>query len=383
MNMLVLLAGLTLAAPVRGPNAVETERQVDASDLFQTVAPTWADSRFRSESKALGRVAKNALCYLQTQRSDPAAGPGLVPGTQAQLERTLRHVVHTAGTSPTSLSDPDWLASNFEVVRWSADGQGARARNLNPPEGQIRLTRYLVYQVPGSSLQTSTFDAALYAFPNEERELTEAQARDRFPGDLVRAKLTRKQVLDGAFAEGGPFAGQAEPLIWVRRADVHRALMQGTIEVQVDGKARLFNVHRHNGITYQTGIKDSENQDRFWYFREVAGLNGWSTPEGGIQVEPQVTVAGDVYNLGLGRVVALSYAPSGDKSGPPAVRLAVRADTGGAFQPNLFQLDWLAGSFPSHSAFKAAVRHVPPYVNASFLVVKDGIDVSDVACGGS
>ncbi|MFK7929666.1 MAG: hypothetical protein AB8H79_15850 [Myxococcota bacterium] len=379
MGMLLLLAGFALAAPLRGPDAAPLDRQVDPGALFQNADPDWADSRFRSDPQALGRVAKNAVCYLKHQRSDPAAGPGLVPGTQAQLERTLRHLVHTARNSPASLSDAAWLASNFDVVRWSADVKGARARDLNPTQGQIRLTRYLVYQVPGSDVQTSTFDAALYAVPNQERALTEAQAAERFPGDLVRAKLTRKQVLDGAFAKGGPFAGQAEPLIWVRRADVHRALMQGTIEVQVDGKARLFNVHRHNGITYQTGIEDSEDQDRFWYFREVAGLNGWSTPEGGIQVEPQVTVAGDVYNLGLGRVVALSYRPAGAR--PSELRLVVLADTGGAFQPNLFQLDWLAGSFPSHSAFKEAVRHVPSYVSASFLVVKDGVEVGDVECG--
>jgi len=155
--------------------------------------------------------------------------------------------------------------------------------------------------------------------------------------------------------------------------------MQGTIEVDVGGVRRLFNVHRHNGIAYRAGVKDPDDQDRFWYFRAVSGLRGWSTAEGGITVEPQVTVAGDVYNLGLGRVFALSSpGPEG-----PQLRLTVLADTGGAFQPNLFQLDWLAGTFPSHEAFKAAVAEVPPYVRADVLVVRDEVAVQRGGCAAA
>lgn len=145
--------------------------------------------------------------------------------------------------------------------------------------------------------------------------------------------------------------------------------------VRTDGRA-LGLVARNTVCYLASQSSDPKDQDRFWYFREVGGLRGWATAEGGIIVEPQVTVAGDVYNLGLGRVFALS-SPSPDG---PQLRLTVLADTGGAFQPNLFQLDWLAGTYPSHDAFKAAVAEVPPYVRADVLVVREGVEVRPGAC---
>ena len=53
------------------------------------------------------------------------------------------------------------------------------------------------------------------------------------------------------------------------------------------------------------------------------------------------------------------------------VRLAVLADTGGAFQPNLFQLDYLAGSYPSYTDFQRATSDIPPRVGAAVLLLKE------------
>jgi hypothetical protein len=50
--------------------------------------------------------------------------------------------------------------------------------------------------------------------------------------------------------------------------------------------------------------------------------------------------------------------------------LGVIADTGGAFLPNLHQLDFLTGVFDSHEKFQAYSKKLPEYTNAYFLVKK-------------
>ena len=71
-------------------------------------------------------------------------------------------------------------------------------------------------------------------------------------------------------------------------------------------------------------------------------------------------VAGDLYNLGVGRLIALRNADG--------LRLVVLADTGGAFQPNLHQLDLYTGFFPSWSEFSKATAAVGDEAEAWLLV---------------
>jgi hypothetical protein len=51
----------------------------------------------------------------------------------------------------------------------------------------------------------------------------------------------------------------------------------------------------------------------------------------------------------------------------------VLADTGGAFQPNLYQLDWMAGVYPSHEAFLAATARIPERVGAAAVVPRAAV----------
>jgi hypothetical protein len=50
--------------------------------------------------------------------------------------------------------------------------------------------------------------------------------------------------------------------------------------------------------------------------------------------------------------------------------MGVIADTGGAFLPNLYQLDFLAGTFTSERAFEQYIQKLPEYTNAYILVKK-------------
>ena len=50
--------------------------------------------------------------------------------------------------------------------------------------------------------------------------------------------------------------------------------------------------------------------------------------------------------------------------------MGVIADTGGAFLPNLYQLDFLAGTFASENNFQQYIQKLPEYTNAYILVKK-------------
>ena len=184
---------------------------------------------------------------------------------------------------------------------------------------------------------------------------------------LIRSLLTRKQVLDGAFEDGGRHEGAAEPLVYMSRQHVHEALLQGTVQVALpDGTRSTFSVHRNNGRSFRHG-RTAEEQDRFWYFRETesddqGGVNN------GIALRPFVAVAGDVNNLGYGGL----YALEGDNG---TLRLVVLADTGGAFQPNMYQFDLFTGTHESREALNEATAHIPARPSAYMLVLRDTIEV--------
>ncbi len=149
--------------------------------------------------------------------------------------------------------------------------------------------------------------------------------------------------------------------------------MQGSVEVRLpDGSVKVYGVDVSNGVAYVPSRR-GRDQDRFWYFRALpGGARGWGKPDlPAVVLHAGVTVAGDVYNLGLGRLLLLEHP---DGRGGTTLRLAILADSGGAFQPNLVQLDWYGGAHPSHAALYAAWSGLPEHVRARVLVVREGVD---------
>ena len=170
-------------------------------------------------------------------------------------------------------------------------------------------------------------------------------------------------MFDGAWAHDAEGAA-ATPLVWLPREVAHDAMMQGTVEVRLpDGGTRLLNVDQHNGRPYRPGVA-SESQERMWYFRRVERVLGWGRDGDKVALGAGVSVAGDIYNLGLGKLVALEDPRTG------ALRLVVLGDTGGAFQPNLFQLDDFVGAFPDRAALGRAVAGQSGTVRAGVLILR-------------
>lgn len=341
-----------LAWPLLGPDGAPTGRDVQPAELFVPGPVDWSGHAVEADPAALGAVARDTLRYLREQGAeDPlAVQAGLLAEqgvTLRDVEDTLAYIAYVAEEAPERLSDPAFWSREFTMYAWRPDRQGAQERGLALPADQIRVTRYLVYQLPGSLERTEAHRYALYRYPSDEAGLSQEAAEAR-SGELTRFRHTRADVIGGVFEPGGAAEGAAEPLVWLTREGVYEAMMQGTVEVILpDGQRRLYNVDRSNGMPYDPAIRSADRQKRYWYFAEVDGVMGWGPDrEHKVRLAPGAAVAGDVYNLGLGKLVAI------ERGG--VVRLAVLADTGGAFQPNLFQLDLFTGAFPSREAFQAA-----------------------------
>jgi hypothetical protein len=344
------------AAPERGPDGVPTGRELVGAELFPPGA--WAsDRRVEGDLAALARQARAAADWLEAHPGHLANVGGPIREVGATPERvvdTLRRVAQVveediAEGRPSRFADPDFVSAGFEVRRWVTDTAAAARRKVDLAPGQLRLTRYFVPEVQGCGARSSACPVALYADP----------------GPSLRDRFTRAEVFAGAYEVGGAAAGGATPLAWLSRADAHDAMMQGTVVVRTPDGDQTFNVDVPNGRPYRPGVA-SEGQERLWYFRAVDGALGFGEAGDKLRLEPGAAVAGDPFNIGVGALVGLHWRdPAGAHT-----RLVVVADTGGAFQPNLFQLDWFAGRFPDRKALYAATSGVPDRVAADILLVK-------------
>ncbi|MCU0568248.1 MAG: hypothetical protein MUF49_16820 [Oculatellaceae cyanobacterium Prado106] len=347
--------------------AATTYRAIDEQyrDRFgiasnEVLAPSsLPNTALRFNERDLLTVLQNTQAYFQAYSTEnPDIQRTGILGTQgvtvANVLDTLSFMISTlqediSNGRPIRLKDPVFVNANFRVIRWSAYNPE------DPQETLVRLTKYAVFTHPGSRTRTATYNVPLY------------QLREDAEGDRFYLNITKQQVLSGIYESGGSLQGRVDPLVYLTRESFEDAIMQGTILIKyADGTSAYFNVDRNNGIVYVPGI-DPYQQRRYWYFRPVDNIQGYGHQfEKKIAIKPGVTFAGDVLNIGLGRMVVLEHSTTGQRE----LKLGVIADTGGAFLPNLHQLDYLAGVFGDRNEFYNAIRSLPEYSKAYFLVRK-------------
>jgi hypothetical protein len=297
--------------------------------------------------------------FRKNQQKDPAIsrnGLLLTQGvTVAEVLKTLDFMITVleediSNNRPTRLQDPNFINANFRVIKWSAYNP------QKPNQKQLRITKYAVFSHTGSRTKTAKYNIPIYSLKDEIAK------EDKF-----YTKYTKQDVLSGIYEPGGKEFGKVEPLAYLTREGLESALMQGTILIQfTDGTQRFFNVDRNNGISYVKGL-NPRLQKRYWYFRQVDDIKGYGYKiDSKISIKPGVTFAGDVLNIGLGRVIVMEY----DQGGKKQLRMGVIADTGGAFLPNLHQLDYLAGIFKDYKKFQQYIRQLPTYATPYILVKK-------------
>jgi hypothetical protein len=254
-----------------------------------------------------------------------------------------------ANKRTTRLQDPSFINTNFRVIKWSAHNPE------NPQQKQLRITKYAAFIHPGSRKKTSKYNTPIYALKEELNQ------------DKFYTKYTKQDVLSGIYEPGCKEFGKVKPIAYLTRNGLEAALMQGTVLVNfTDGTKEFLNVDKNNGMSYIRGVK-ATSQKRYWYFKEVDAIKGYGYKiDAKISIKPGVTFAGDVLNIGLGRIIVIEDNQNGKKR----LKMGVIADTGGAFLPNLYQLDFLAGTFASEKDFQQYIHKLPEYTNAYILVKK-------------
>jgi len=326
----------------------------------------------------LCNVAKGTVDYLALgENYDPgiitAGMTAQFGGDLKRVKRTLNFICQVQQADKlegtvSRLMDADFITEHFDVIRWMPDKNQAQgfAKNKpllkNIPDDKILLTKYYIKLAKGTAKQTPETPYALYALPNDEQGLTLEQS-DAERG-LIRHQLTKQDVLTGILDKDS----LAEPMVWLSRYDLEDSLMQGTVKVDIESDSngvtsQFFNVHRNNGIGYQRNLK-KEQQGRYWYFKKTESVMGYGKDANHkIPIYPLVTVAGDLAHLGLGKLIMLTH--NGES------RLTVLADTGGAFENNQYQLDYLGGYFKNWDDYINTYRTFPDYFEARILLLKD------------
>lgn len=350
-----------------------------ASPRFAAQTPEFTQGVWPDHSQDLCFVANETLKYLNKGPGyDPAAiHGGKIPGASADLSRvkttlqflcTVSEQDKKAGRK-SRLADPAFLQQEFEFVRWYPDTKAAakvakdKPLLLKLPADKLLQTKYYVRIADGQTEKSVSHPQALYGLPFDEAHLSLEEA-DKLGKKITRFQLGKQDVVVGAL-EQEPV--KAPALVWISREDLEGALLQGTAVIpKPDGSYRYLNVHRSNGIPYNRLLKP-EQQQRYWYFKDVKSVLGYGKDaDYKIPIAPQVTVAGDIVNLGLGKLILLAT----PEAGTVHYRLTVLADTGGAFANNQFQLDWLSGYYRDWDHYYQANKHRGDYSLVWLLLKK-------------
>ncbi|MFH1831711.1 MAG: hypothetical protein ABH827_02805 [bacterium] len=268
---------------------------------------------------------------------------------ESNVKKTLEFIIKAIENDKKKgkfrINDPDFIARNFSCIKWSGDYETALKRNdifFRP--GKIRLTQYAVFQFPGRYEKTKEFCKPLMSLPFYDDEL----------------KVVRSGVL-----------------AWLTEAGYKDALMQGTVFVKMSGNPvgktvqngpnnaiKAFRLHLPQKMSAYKTMKDSE---KVFYFCEIKGNQFKELYTHCIQ-RKGIVFAGDIYNIGIGKIIALSYL--NPKTKKPEMRLGVMADTGGAFVKNLYKLDYFAGIFSSREDFRKSMGNLPTVTDAYILYKK-------------
>ncbi|MBA6391624.1 MltA domain-containing protein [Colwellia sp. BRX10-3] len=333
------------------------------------------------KASALCDVADKTKHYLTKFSADKfAVHSGTIfdeSVTLARVDQTLKFICQTyredvRANRQSRLHDENFLTENFDFYRWTPDiatAQKIAIKSTNArktsmlnaiPNDKIFLTKYYTKLLTASEVKTPVYNQALYALPYDELGLTLIEANNDLT--ITRNKYTRQEVIAGVLDD----KKLAKALIWLTEEALHDVLLQGTGVVDVNGKRRYFNVHRNNGIAYDYAIGKRE-QARYWYFSEVPSIMGYGeTLDSKIALTPQVSFAGNVAELGLGKLFMVSYPQAEGQIS----RLGVLSDQGGAFDDNLFQLDLLADSYYGWEDYHQANKHLPDYAKAWLMLMK-------------
>lgn len=308
---------------------------------------------------SLLQAARDALRYFEIHKTgrqhivDPDAFRDIL--SLACVKKTLHFIVQTIQedqkTGRYRILDPAFLKKHFGCIQWDADWRGAMEHAIKiPRDGRIRLTSYGIVSAHGSHKKTAQQPCGLYYLLD----------------NAIRRKYTKHNILAGAL-DRPENRNKRRALAWVSRQDLEDALMHGTVLVAFDdGTCKILNVDKHNGIAYDRDEKNILAQERYWFFRELkTSSKGGQQTINRFKKRKNVIFAGDLYHIGLGKLIALEHQNPLTKQ--KELRLGILADTGGAFINNLYQLDYFGGIFANKRELQSHLKTLPSFTKAMIL----------------
>lgn len=307
---------------------------------------------FHLQAKALRDYIQkytNREPFIQTLHAGAVSSLGVDFADVAATLEFIHEVIteDAQNKSNSRISDPRFIQKHFRFIRWYPLAMPGQPGKVGSREF-IRLTKYAVFTIPGRLNREGAFNCALFRTP-EQREFL---------------SYTKQQVLSGIYNQGG-----ATPLVWLTREGLEEALLEGTICVRLpDGAKRLYNVDQGNGVAYDPSLKDSRKQKRYWYFEQISQPQGYGPDVRSQTLLYPGAAAGDVFNLGLGKLLALEYTQP--KTGERKLDFRLLADTGGAFSPNLKQLDIYIGLCDHRDEFRRAIAALPEHAAVYILILR-------------
>jgi membrane-bound lytic murein transglycosylase len=351
----------------------EQAKRLDVTNFFhKTGLPPFNQETVSINPLVLQKAAASALRYFNENRNTHAKilSPSVFSKnimTPEDVKKTLQFIIWSIETDKKvgrsyRILDPKFLNKHFKFIRWHGDVSSAYKNKVVIPEnadrgkipkGKIRLTNYAVFELEGNYIKTREMPYPLYHVVDPKFYRKEI------------FKYTKQDIVNGIL-EKYENSKKVKPLVWLSRDGLEEAIMQGSAFVRMpDGKTRLFNVDKNNGFSYDKKIKDAKDQKRYWYFREISKKD--IKTKKGIHINHGGCIfAGDLYNIGLGKIIALRYQNPLTKK--DEIRLGVLADSGGALTNNLYQLDLFAGIFKNRIQFHDWIKQLPNAVEAYILI---------------
>lgn len=332
--------------------------RTDVLEFFSTENKKKSAYKIDTDPITLQKAAQYTLNLLQNKANKQFIQPYIFDKKLINLDeikKTLQFIITLIENDkkynrPFRILNLEFLNKYFTFIKWSGDQVSAAKNNKSIKPGGIHLTHYATFEIDGNNKQTPATPYALYKIINKY-----------FENDL-RFKISKQNVLRGTLNRP-EYKNKVKPLVWVSRQGLEESLMQGTVIINMpNGKKRTFCVSQNNGFAYDKNIKNRENQKRYWYFKELTNKKLLKT---NIINLGNSVFAGDIYNIGLGKIIAIRY--KNRTTNKIEMRLGILADSGGAFINNLYQLDFYGGIFKNHDDFYKWVSPMPRNVQAYIL----------------
>ncbi|MBU4387212.1 hypothetical protein KJ644_01935, partial [Candidatus Dependentiae bacterium] len=337
-------------------------KRQDVLNFFRPANKALTAEKIDTDPIKLREAAIYSLNLLNSSKSNlSTTNPYILNQRLINIDRvkeTLKFIIQLVENDqktnyPYRILDPVFLNIHFSFLRWTGDKESAKNNGKTIFKDAIYLTHYATFEIVGSYQQSEEYKYALYSIINKN-----------FENDL-RFKISKQNILKGTL-NLPEYKNKVKPLVWLSRDGLEEALMQGTAVVKMpDDKEFVFCVDKNNGFAYDKNIKDRKDQKRYWYFKPLN--NNQKNKSSNLLDLGGVIFAGDIYNLGLGKIIAIRYKNRITRA--TEMRLGVLADSGGAFINNLYQLDFYGGIFTNYDDFYSWVRPMPKNVQA-YIVVK-------------